>query len=132
MTYSELTHYFEHTLENNPRNCTVTMVVQTWKKVHEALQAIKGVQICDPNQLAIDYLKRCFVIKSQLEWWVSNCASCGAADDFTKVARQSVFLVEEECTGERIVEWICTRSFNEIVDYAFLEDNKCPYWDGTV
>ena len=118
MSYSELNSYFEH-LDYNPRNCTTKMVVKAWKKAHQALHAIKGVKLCDPNQLAIDYLKRCFVIKSQMEWWIINCGSSGASDDYTKERfQQPVMLVEPECTTDRILEWICTRTFSERINYS--------------
>ena len=146
MSYSELNSYFEQ-LDYNPRSCTTKMVVKAWKKAHQALHAIKGVKLCDPNQLAIDYLRRCFVIKSQMEWWIKNCASSGSPDDYTKSGsddpdgspddpdgspddytksdRQSVHLIEEECSTDRILEWIGSRSFKERVDYAYWEDPGC-------
>jgi len=50
-----------------------------------------------------------------MEWWITNCATCGAPDDFTNNYKNAVFLVEKECTGARICKWLCTGNFEEDV-----------------
>lgn len=124
MSNSQIRSYFKKKLARNPRNATISMVVQTWKKVHEAMHAVKGKKF--RSQLPIDYLNKCFVIKEQMEWWITNCATSGAPDDFTYDNKHAVFLVEKECTRERLEEWICTGSFKQSVSYPYWEDPKCP------